>query len=239
MKTSFFRILAITLFSIGILSGAAFFAAATLADLEAAFYGFDRFGYKSTSAFYCPVMIASDETGIVRAVFKNNDERSIHPSVRFQASSPSIFRTEITRLEIEPGESETLEWEISQSDLAYRNLIFANIMTYASYPSPNVEQTCGILVLALPGMTGRQAIGLIVAVSLAGIILGGGLWLISRPVKGRAREAWPAMLTLAMVVLAGMGSVLLAMWLVGILLVAFLLVLIGVIWGHFVQTSAG
>ncbi len=239
MKTSFFRILAIVLFSIGILSGAAFFAAATLADVEAVFYGFDRFGYKPTSAFYCPVMIASDETGVVRAVFKNNNERAIRPSVRFQASSPSIFRTEITRLEIEPGESESLEWKISQSDLAYRNLAFAKIMTYASYPSPDVEQTCGILVLDLPGLTGKQATGLIVAVSLAGIILGGGLWLVSRPVKGRARETWSAMLTLAVVVLAGMGSVLLAMWPAGILLAAFLLVMIGVIVGHFVQTNPG
>lgn len=239
MKTSFFRILAIFLFSIGVLFGVAFFAAATFADVEAVFYGFDRFGYKSTSAFYCPVVIASDENGVVRAVFKNDNEKAIRPTVRFQTSSPSVFRTEITRLEIGPGESESLEWEISQNDMAYRNLVFAKIMTYASYPSPDVEQTCGILVLDLPSLTGRQATGLVIAVSLAGMILGGGLWLVSRPVKGRAREAWPAMLTLAVVVLAGMGSVLLAMWPAGILLAAFSLVLIGVIVGHFVQTNPG
>jgi hypothetical protein len=239
MKTPFFRVLAIVLFSIGVLFGVVFFAAATFADVEAVFYGFDRFGYKSTSAFYCPVMIASGESGVVRAVFENETETSIRPTVRFQTSSPSVFRTEIVRLEIGPGESQSLEWEIGQSDLAYSNLIFAKILTYASYPAPDVEQTCGVLVLDLPGLTGKQATMLVVAVSLAGMALGGGLWMASRPVKGRAREVWPAMLTLTVIVLAGMGSVLFALWPAGILLTAFSLVLIGVIVGHFIQTNSG
>ncbi len=238
MKISVLRILAISLFAIGVLVGLVFFATATFADVEAVFYGFDRFGYKATSAFYCPVILDYDETGVIRFVLENKTNSQIRPTANFQTSSPSVFRTETVHLQIAAGESQTLEWSISRRDLAYRNLIFAKIMTYASYPAPNVEQTCGVLVLDLPGLTGKQATALAVAISIVGIFFGNWLWLRSRPVKGRVSEAWPAMLTLSVVVLAGMGSVLFAAWPIGILLLALSLILMGVILGHFAQSGA-
>ncbi len=237
MKTTIIRFLSLVLFGAGVLTGIALTAGATFADVEAVFYGFDRFGNKPTSAFYCPVMIDSSETGVILAVIENPTDREIRPTVRFQSSTPTLFRTEVNSLSIPPGGRVTMQWEITRRDLAYQNFIFAKMMTYASYPAPDVEQTCGVLVLDLPGLTGKQAVGLTVLISLVGMAAGCGLWLLSTPTVSHAQEAWPAMLTLTVVVLASMGTVWLAIWPAGVLLLAFSLILIGVIVGHFVQSS--
>ncbi|MCS7011325.1 MAG: hypothetical protein N2049_07425 [Anaerolineales bacterium] len=229
------RIFAGCLFTFGALVGLVFFAVGSFADLESVLFGFDRYGYKMASSFDCPVLLDAQETGVVRFVITNRTKTNIRPNVVFQTSAFPIFRTERQVIALAPGEKAVLEWTVGQEDLAYRHFIFAKVYTFASYPAPDVEQTCGILVLDLPFLTGAQAVALLVVVSLVSMGVGGGLWMIQQSVEGQGRSTWSVMLTLAGVVLVGMGSVWLAIWPLGVLLATLSLVLIGVIVGHFVQ----
>jgi hypothetical protein len=238
MKKSLLRTLSIFLFAVGVLAGMVFFTASTWADVESVFYGFNRYGNKVTTVMHCPILITSQETGTLTATFKNTSDQAVRPTVRFQASNIGLFRTETTRLSMEPGGSQIVEWTVSSADMVLNRLIFAKIYTYASYPLEDIEQTCGILVLDLPGFNGGQITAVFIALSLLGMGLGCLLWsATNRPLKLRRLEAMRAMLTLAVVVILGMLSALFSWWPLGILLTALALILTGVIIGSFVTTE--
>lgn len=235
MKT-LLRLLALLLFAIGSLSGLALFGAATIADLESVLYGFDRFGYKMTTSFLCPIFLGEDEIGIVRLKLTNPTHQTIRPNLVFQTSAFPLFREERQTLTLAAGETKTVTWTVSQADREYRRYIFAKIYTFASYPAPDLEQTCGIVLLDLPGLTGQQVTAGMVVMSLGGMGLGLLLWRFSGPLAGREREVQTALLALASVVVLGMVSAFFAWWPLGILLLALFLVLVGVILGHFWQS---
>ena len=238
MKNIVLRTLSIFLFSIGVLAGLAFFALATWADVESIFYGFNRYGKEMTSSMHCPILITRTESATISAVFKNSADQTVSPTVRFQASNIGVFRTETTRLSLEPGQREKIYWTVSTEDMVLDRFIFAKIFTFAYYPIKDVEQTCGILVLDLPGFTGMQVTWFSIAVSLAGLVAGITLWsAANRPLKYRSLEAMRAMFTLAATVILGFISAFLAWWLLGILLSVLALILAGVIIGSFVTAE--
>ncbi|MBI4733036.1 MAG: hypothetical protein HY781_13095 [Chloroflexi bacterium] len=238
MKNIALRTLSIIIFSFGVLAGMAFFVGATWADVESVFYGFNRYGNEMTSSMRCPVLITRTEPGIITATFKNTTDQLIRPTARFQASNVGAFRTETSRMSLEPGQEQTLEWTVTSDDMVLDRFIFAKIFTFASYPMKDVEQTCGILVLDLPGLTGGQIAIIVIAVSLAGLVGGSALWSVAhRPLKDHSMEAMRAMLTLTATVVFGLVSTLFAWWLLGVLLSALSLILVGVIIGNFVSTA--
>lgn len=240
MKNKTLRILSILIFSLGVLLGLAYFASATWADVESVFYGFDRYGKKVTSSMRCPVLVTSTETATITAKFKNTTDQPIRPTVRFQASNSGVFRAETSRLSLEPGQQETLEWKATTDDMVLNRFIFVKIYTFASYPMKDVEQTCGMLVLNVPGLTGVQISAAAIVLSLAGLAGGSALWSVAnKPLKDRSMEAMRAMVTLIVVIALGIISVLLAWWLPGVLLSALSLILTGVIIANFFQSSAG
>jgi hypothetical protein len=236
MKNIVLNVLSILLFSIGVIAGTAFVLCATWADVESFFYGFNQYGNKITSTMHCPILMTDEETGVITASFKNTTNQLIRPTVSFQASSEWAFRTLTNVLSLEPGQSETLQWEVTKNDLALNYFIFAQIATFSSYPMKDVEQTCGIMVLDLTGITGKQLTIYAIIVSLAGLVVGCLLWNVAHhPLRYRFLDAMRAMLTISVVVLAGIVSVFLAWWPLGILLLVLTLILIGVIVGNFLQ----
>jgi hypothetical protein len=238
MKKTAVRIFTVLLFSIGVLTGAALLFAATWADVESVFYGFDRFGNKATSAMHCPVIMAEDESGEIVVRYKNKTDQPIRPSLRLQISSRSLFREESARMSLNPGESETLRWEVTRGDLAIERFIFVKLFSFASYPQRDIEQTCGILVLDLHGFTGSQVLVGTISISLVGMLSGCALWsLVNRPMRDRALDASRAMVTLTVTVSLGIATVLLASWPLGIMLSALSLLLTGVILGFFIQSA--
>ena len=236
MKNLLLRVSAILIFSIGMLSGLALVYAATWADVESVFYGFYRFGNKTTSSMQCPILINGDETGFIKLNFRNKTDQYIRPTVRFQASSRTTFRDEKILLSLDPGQSETVQWEVTRRDVALDHFIFAKIFTFASYPQPDIEQTCGILVLDLPGLKGKQIVLADILLSAIGMLGGCMLWFRTQKTsQDRHLDALRAMITLTVTTWLGILSVMLAWWPVGILLSALSLLLVGVIIGHFVQ----
>ncbi len=139
---------------------------------------------------------------------------------------------------LDPGESETVRWEVSKSDLAIDRFIFVKLFSFASYPQRDIEQTCGILVLDLHGFTGRQVLITTISISLVGMLSGCALWsLVHKPLRDRALDASRAMVTLTVTVSLGIATVLLASWPLGIMFSALSLLLTGVILGFFIQSA--
>lgn len=238
MKKTAARIFTILLFSIGVLLGLALLYVATWADVKSIFYGFDRFGNKATSSMHCPVIIDEGESGEITVRYKNKTDQPIRPTLRLQASGPTVFREETARLSLKPGESERIRWEVTKNDLALDHFIFVKFFSFGSYPQRDIEQTCGILVLNLHGFTGRQILITTIVLSLVSMSGGCVLWsLAHRSLRDRSLEASPAMVTLTITVSIGIASVLLAMWLLGIMLSALSLILTGVILGFFLQSA--
>ncbi len=231
------RFLAVLLFSLGALTGAALFIVSNWADIEAMLYGFPRYGNKITFDMQCPLVITTGETGVITYTFENDSQVLLRPTVRFQVSNPGPFRLVSERLELQPGESQALQIEVFPDDAVLNRYIFVKMYTFATYPIRQVEQTCGVLLLDLPALTGRQVVAIGVAAALLGMPLGLGLWVSSnRPLTGRALEAARAMGTLGVAVVLGLLAVLLAWWLLGLIMTAITILLIGAILANLVQT---
>ncbi len=231
------RLLAVLLFLIGALSGAALFMAANWADVESILYGFPRYGNKSTFAMHCPLIITTGETGMVTFTFENDSDVLLRPTVRFQVSNPGPFRLISERLELQPGESRQLQIEVFPEDAVLSRYIFVKMFTFATYPIRQVEQTCGILLLDWPGVTGRQVVTMGVTLALLGMPLGLGLWIaFSRPLTGRALDAARAMGALTVSIWLGLLAVFLSWWLLGLVMMAVTILLAGVILASLIQT---
>lgn len=230
------QILAASLFFLGALTGAALFITTNWADVEAMLYGFPRYGNKSTFAMQCPLVITPAETGMVAFEIENDSDLLVRPTVRFQVSNPGPFRLISERLELQPGESRRLQVEVTADDAVLNRYIFVKMFTFATYPLPPVEQTCGILLLDLPHLTGRQVVQVSLAVAFLGMPLGLALWVLSnQPLKGNALDMTRAMIALGAAVLLGTLAVWLAWWLPGLVLTAVTILLIGAILGSLVQ----
>jgi hypothetical protein len=231
-----FRILGILIFSTGFLLGATLFVASTWADVEAALYGFNRYGKEATSDLRCPMVVTSAENGMVTLVFENTSEYLLRPTVRYQASSPALFDVVNYRLELEPGEAEQTQLEIGADNVVLNNYIFVKVFTFASYPIPDIEQTCGVLFLDLPQIGGSAVVLFSILASLVGMGIGLVTWILSsRPIKGRAVETQRAMVFMIVAVVLGFASNLLGWWMLGVILAAITVLLIGVVVGSALQ----
>ncbi|MBN2386331.1 MAG: hypothetical protein JXB85_04875 [Anaerolineales bacterium] len=236
MKKSL-RFISVLLFSIGTLLGVGFFGATTWADVESTFYGFARYGKRATTALHCPLVVTTQEIGTITFGLHNSSERSIQPTVRFQASSEGVFRDESTSLPLEPGETGHLQWEVSSENVDLERFIFAKVFTFASYPLTDVEQTCGILVLDLPILNGQQVTILTLVVSFACLSGGIALWIrANSPLREKSLDTARAMGTLLVTIIVGLVSILLAWWLLGILTFMVAILLIGVIIANTIQS---
>jgi hypothetical protein len=230
------RFLAALTFSIGALTGAALFIVTNWADIEAMLYGFPRYGNRPTFAMHCPLLITTGETGVVTFTIENNRDVLVRPTVRFQVSNPGPFRLISERLDLQPGESRQVQIEVLPDDAVLSRYIFVKMFTFATYPLPPVEQTCGILVLDLPGLSGAQIVTGSLLVAFLAMPLGIVLWILAnRPLKGRALDLTRGMVTLTIVILLGILAVWLARWLPGLVLTAVTILLMGVILGSLVQ----
>jgi hypothetical protein len=201
--------------------------------MEGIFYGFFRYGNKATTAMHCPILVSSDETATITTRIKNTTDTTIRPNVRFLASTPGLTEEQATRLLLEPGQHESLELTVDSDNLVLERFIFVKMATFLSYPMNNVEQTCGILVLNLHGITGKQLTIVVVIISLVGMVAGIALWsAANKPLKFRSRDIMRAMLTLTVTVIAGLFSAMFAGWLPGLILTAVGLIMLGVIIGN-------
>jgi hypothetical protein len=235
------RILGVALFSIGVLVGLALCGSMIWGDLEASLFDVTMSGRERLKSLRCPAIITTRESGTVSTTIKNTLEKETEFTARTHISDGyvTLMKEINSKLSLQAGEKGTLEWEVLPEDAVYGGrLILARVYVFPKYPTPARHGTCGILVINSSQFTGIQILVFTLFLSLLGMLLGAGLWVVSnRPLYKPAVEVLYAMVALAGCVLAGIIAGLLGWWVPGVFLLTITILLIGAIIGYFVNKS--
>jgi hypothetical protein len=229
------RGLSLTLYSIGILIGMAVGGGIIWGDLEASLFD-SSIKPKSSLSLSCPVVITTNEVGKVTATLKNPVEREKKYYVRAHISEGyvSLKREIDQQIPIPPGGKGKVYWEIYPEDAAYDRIIFFRAYVNPSYPVPSQGNFCGVLVINFPFLTGAQILVLLLGISLACIIGGSLLWnKANHPMNEHVRSLTNAMYTLAIIIYGAILAGYLGVWILGIVIFASSILLIGIIFGRY------
>ena len=237
----FARVLSVVLFSIGALLGVVLVGITVWADFEAILFDPGIREDTRLRSLRCPVMITSEETGVIRARVKNTLDRPTDLFIRAHISHGyvTLMREVNSKLTLEAGEAEEVTWEINQDDAAFGSLVLFKVTVKGGYPLPTRQGTCGVLVIDAPYLKGGQIFGLALALSLIGMITGGVLWVIHNPdMLGLEVQLTRAMGFLSVTIVMGLLVSLVGWWLLGALFLVTILLAIGVIIGYFVNATS-
>lgn len=219
-KTSFYFVL----YLVGVIAGLGLTLLATWGDLEAAFYGFDRVGGLRMSSLSCPILMSDTETSKFSIEISNSLDRNLAPSIKTDISMPGAPVSSYESILLLPGESKKLEWSIGPENIDLDRFIFARAWTYAAYPQPDREGTCGIVIYSLP-INGKILTTILVVLSL----LGTGFGLYGLKQSGSLEGSGMKMSRynlVTIIMLVGLINSFIGIWLVGVLVLAVSLLLI-------------
>jgi hypothetical protein len=212
------------LYILAVIAGFFLTGISTWGDMEADSYGFPRRANSSLRGLACPILLTRNETGAISLRVSNPTDQPLHPSARTEISAafePEVF---IESIDLAPGESKRLEWTLKPENVVLGNFILSNVQVYASYPIPNREKTCGILIMNLPG-SGGIIVTALAAFTLIG--LGWGLYLMNRSGlrKNLAPLTWNAILFLAVLIIIGLFLSAMGSWVpsIGVLVLSVLI----------------
>jgi len=185
------RILAIVLYTFGLITAVVLAIIGFWPELEATLFDTSVSADQSLTTLRCPMVITPAETAEISATFTNPLDRPTQFLVRTHISQEysTLLREFNHKVALDVGESEKLEWDVSAADAAYNRLVFARVRSLRSSQIPSRQQSCGILVLNIPGLSGSQFVAALSVASLVGLVLGSVLWLRTVwPLEGRDRE---------------------------------------------------
>lgn len=217
------------LFVVGLLMALTLGALAIWGDFEASLFDISIRAESSLNSLRCPILITPHEQGQVSAAFRNTGERPINRPVRARISDGfvTLIREENVQLPLQPGEQKRQHWDISPADAVYDGwLILVRVSTLRQAPMPSQSNTCGVLVLNLPGVQGWAVVSAWLSMGLAAMFGGAFLWWRHKPTTTRERPLVLAAGANALVVLAVLVCGLTGQWLLGIVLLAILVLLI-------------
>ena len=229
------RPLGVVLFSLGLLLGMGLFGAVIWADFEAMLFNPALSQEAPLRSLRCPVMITTSETGTVTASLSNPLDRSTERYVRAHITDGyvTLMREVNQRVPLAPGEKQRLEWAVTADDAAFNRFILVKVIVRGRYPLPGRQGTCGILMVDVPLLNGRQIFSLTFAASVLSMAAGYGLWFgASRPLDQRRQQVARAMVALAGGVVLGTIVGWLGWWLPGFILFLITVLGVGVIIGY-------
>jgi hypothetical protein len=198
---------------------------ATWSNLEAAFYGFDRRASTPLPGLHCPILLNRNETGRVWVKVSNTTKQKLSPSIRAEFSSPLEPISALNFANLDPGQSQTMQWTIGPDNIDLQKFIFSKVLVYSTYPIPDRENTCGTFIVDLP-ISGNILVGALLLLGLAG--MGGSLWWLWRTQTGNidTMRALRPFTFLGVVIVVALSASLLGFWLQALLLLAVVLIMI-------------
>jgi len=131
----------------GILLGLLLALLAVWADYESTAYGFLRRAQASFGGLSCPIFMGRNESSVVSIKVSNPTDRTISPSVRTEISTPVEFEAKLEHFQLAPGEQMTVQRTVGPENIDLGMFIFVSTLVYSTFPLPDRQTTCGILVL--------------------------------------------------------------------------------------------
>jgi hypothetical protein len=233
IKNKLLRLASLLIFSVGILIGMAIAGGIIWGDLEASIFD-SSIKPKSPLSLSCPVAITTHEVGKISATLKNPVEREKKFYVRAHISDGYVsLKREINQqIPVAPGGKEKVSWEIYPEDAAYNRIILFRAYVNPSYPVPSQGNFCGVILLDFPLLSGTQIFILMLGLSLACIIGGSVIWRkVNQPMNKDLQSFTNAMYALAIIIFSTIFVGFLGIWVLGILLFASSILMIGIIFG--------
>jgi hypothetical protein len=207
-------------FSIAIFLGVLLILARAMPDLESTMYGFIKYGYPRLTSLSCPVLMTLQDREPVTVRLRNPLDKNLSYYVNAQFSSGVMISTIDQRVELQPGETKTLSWEVGKENIDLGNFIFARVFTSAASSLGMRESTCGTFVVKLPVRGGPVIFYAISFLAVLGAAVGLLLWFrhseMSQP-DVISQSLW--MRFIAMVVAVGIMAGILNLWFFAILTV--------------------
>jgi len=222
------------IFVIGFLLGILLIIASAWPDLEARMYEFSRYPDEKHTPLSCPPLMTTLDSEQVKARLHNPLEKTVTLYVKAQLSSSLLIDTlyvadpegnivEITQgyvketIELQPGETHTLIWDVDAANVDMNNFIFAFVQILPTSTLPLKGATCGTLVLDLPFRGGPFLF--YAAVVLAAVGIGVGAWLWFRNIDWSdprmVHNSWFMRFIILDIVVGVIGSIL-GWWAVGL-----------------------
>jgi hypothetical protein len=219
------------LFIIGVILGTMISVMSVWANLEADFYGFDNITNNRLEGLSCPLLMTSTESAVISLKIENPNQKAIEPLVRADISTPILMQEWSEKVRVEPGQTRTLEWQLTPDNIDLGFFIMSKVYVYPTIGLPLREASCGVFVLNLPGLIGGQVLALMVVLSLGGMVGGIFMWRqASQPVTGRKVMAQRGMIFLSQAVILSMILGMFAGWLeAGMLLVLIVITVVGLL----------
>jgi hypothetical protein len=185
----------------------------------------------------CPKIINRDEIGIVSITISNPNEKLIEPLVWTVISNPGFFTSERVRAYIQPGETQTLEWMVSEEDMVFESLILIKIYQFSAFKTPMRDGYCGILVVDLP-ISGNIILITMIMLSVVCMLAGVVMWVA----LGKIHPLEKIKITRAMIAVLGSVSLamtfgLLGIWLLGVFIFMIMILLVGEVVRQFSAAS--
>jgi hypothetical protein len=238
-KKKILRTLGITLFTAGILVGTVMFIFMNWAYLEAYFY----FGYtapadKPLTTLRCPLLMTTSDTGKVTIRLTNNTRLDLAPLIRTEISSFDVTRSEKSNYPLAAGETRKLSWAVTSNDMVFGHLVMARVYVFSTYTMPSRANTCGTVMVDLPGLSGIALFILALIFILVCMTAGWILWLGgSRPFQTKERIAIRAMVFFSVAVLLGLIAGIAGWWVVGAFSTVACVLLILVVVVYYMQIT--
>lgn len=138
----------------------------------------------------CPLLVTEKNGGIISASFTNPSDQTLRLRLDSEITEGSLAMMRADGLEIfiPANETEVVEWVVSADDAALDRIIVARFHALRNSQMAARASNCGILVLNISLLSGRQIIiSLVVGIVL---LLGSGLRLIlaERPFTRRGKR---------------------------------------------------
>ena len=222
------------IFFIGFIGGMIILGVSIMGDFEALMFKPAVDGKTLLTTLKCPVMMASSETGTITATLSNPTDSRISPSVwtHISAGFVTLVREERDNLILGPGESQQVQWTISEDDAAFgRRWVLFKTKVYSQYPLPSSYGACGVFVTDILNLTGAQVHAFSITLSVLLMAIGIGLYnRAMRRLKGLAvRNLTRSLLIFGSLVLLGLISTFIGSYLLILSALFFFLSLLAVI----------
>jgi hypothetical protein len=231
------RILMIFLLAVGFLVGTALVGIATWGDMETVFFFPPSTADKGLPNLRCPILISSNETGTVYVNYSNPSTYSTAPYVTVTITQGSTIITDdfTSHPTIPPGTTQKLSWVVVPGEAAFRgSLILVRVFINRSYPLPSRDNTCGIVVLNLGGLTGEQVVYGGFLLSLVGMLAGSIWWLRTyKSMPGQRDTLKGGILFVVVLVILGLIASWFGLWFFGLVSFLIVILLIVILLAHF------